>query len=100
MSFYLKVLASPEGEEPGRKYSLSEGDNLAGRITPPCTISLLGTKVSKKHCVFRVAGRKVVVEDLKSSNGIFVNGRQVSSAELKVKDRLVVGEYTLELGEG
>jgi pSer/pThr/pTyr-binding forkhead associated (FHA) protein len=100
MPFHLKVLAAPEGEEAGRKYALAEGDNLAGRVSPPSAIVLAGTKVSKKHCVFRVSGRSVRVEDLKSSNGIFVNGKQVSAAELKVKDRLVVGEYTLEVGEG
>lgn len=100
MPFHLKILVAPKGESPGRKLPLEEGENLAGRIAPPCTILLSGTKVSKRHCLFLVAGAALSVEDLQSSNGLFVNGKQVSSAALKRKDRLVIGEYTLEVGEG
>ncbi|RZA08548.1 MAG: FHA domain-containing protein [Proteobacteria bacterium] len=99
MPFFLKILAAPEGEPVGIKLPLVDGQNLVGRISPPCSIVLKGTKVSKKHGSFLVQGNSVTVEDLKSSNGTFVNGKQVAQATLKLKDRLVVGEYTLELGE-
>jgi len=100
MPFHLKILVAPEGEAAGRKISLAEGENIVGRVAPPSTIVLEGTKVSKRHCVFRVAGADLSVEDLGSSNGLFVNGKRLDQAKLRKKDRLVVGEYTLEVGEG
>ena len=59
---------------------------------------LSGTKVSKKHCVLNVRPGSIRIDDLKSSNGVFVNGKRVTSATLKEKDRLVIGDFVLELG--
>jgi pSer/pThr/pTyr-binding forkhead associated (FHA) protein len=97
MPYFLKVLSSPEGRIDGMKIELTEGENLVGRSAPPAKIKLDGTKVSKKHCVFKVAGTLLKVDDLKSSNGLFVNGKRVESGHLKEKDRLVIGEYVLEV---
>lgn len=97
MSFCLKVLQSPDKKKDGFKLPLEEGDNLIGRVAPPAQIQLEGIKVSKKHCVINVQGASLKVDDLKSSNGLFVNGKKVVSATLKEKDRLVIGEYVLEV---
>ena len=97
MSFCLKVLQSPEKKKDGLKLPLVEGDNLVGRVAPPAQILLEGTKVSKKHCVLKLEGTTLKVDDLRSSNGLFVNGKKVDSAVLKEKDRLVIGEYVLEV---
>jgi pSer/pThr/pTyr-binding forkhead associated (FHA) protein len=37
------------------------------------------------------------VEDLNSANGLYVNGKRVAEAELKAKDRMVVGDFILEV---
>ncbi len=81
----------------GQRFALEEGENPLGRISPPSKIVLASPKVSKLHCVFKVAGDKLSVEDQKSSNGVYVNGKKVTIAPLKDKDRLVIGEYTLEV---
>ncbi|MGZ3649650.1 MAG: FHA domain-containing protein [Bdellovibrionota bacterium] len=99
MSYFLKVLSSPEKKRDGEKIELVEGENLAGRVSPPAQIALPGVKVSKKHCVFNVKNNVLKVDDLKSSNGLFVNGKRVETAILKEKDRLVVGEYVLEVSK-
>ena len=100
MPYFLKVLSSPEKRLEGMKIALKEGENLVGRATPPADILLVGTKVSKKHCVFNVMAAAIRVDDLKSSNGLFVNGKRLITAVLKEKDRLVIGEYILEVGIG
>jgi pSer/pThr/pTyr-binding forkhead associated (FHA) protein len=100
MPFFLKVLSSPEKKLDGLKFELAEGECLLGRASPPAQIRLEGAKVSKKHCVFTVKGHAVKVDDLRSSNGLFVNGKRVESAVLREKDRLVVGEFVLELTKG
>lgn len=97
MSYFLKILSSPDRKRDGTKIELQEGENLVGRASPPARILLEGTKVSKKHCVFNVKGETLKVDDLKSSNGIFVNGKRVETSELKEKDRLVIGEFVLEV---
>ena len=97
MQFFLKILSAPKKEMVGIKVPLVEGKNLLGRLNPPCTIQLEGAKVSKKHCTFHVAGEKLSVEDHNSSNGVFVNGKKTTNLVIKDRDRLVIGEYTLEI---
>jgi pSer/pThr/pTyr-binding forkhead associated (FHA) protein len=100
MPYFLKVLSSPEKRLDGTKISLKEGENLVGRSSPPADILLEGTKVSKKHCVINAKMAALRVDDLKSSNGLFVNGKRVITSVLKEKDRLVIGEFVLEVGLG
>lgn len=100
MPFYLKVLSAPEGQPVGQKLTLAEGESVMGRVAPPSQIVLNGAKVSKRHCTFTCAGGQLTVEDNQSSNGIFVNGKKVPRSPLRARDRLVVGEFILEVGEG
>jgi transcriptional regulator with GAF, ATPase, and Fis domain len=48
--------------------------------------------VSRRHCALRREGGSVVVQDLESRNGTFVNGIPVSRRELKHGDLLTVGD--------
>ena len=51
--------------------------------------------VSGHHaCVFR-EGDHFVVEDLASTNGTFVNGKRVQSAQLASGDRIQIGRVEL-----
>lgn len=97
MPFSLKILSSPDGKLDGIKLPLVEGDNLVGRIAPPAVVQLEGSKVSKKHCVITAKGRALSMVDLRSSNGVFVNGKKVEKSDLKEKDRLMIGEFVLEV---
>lgn len=40
--------------------------------------------VSKQHCLFYFKGNQLHIKDLSSSNGSFVDGKQISKAQLKV----------------
>lgn len=97
MPYFLKILAAPAEGIVGSKLALAEGANLAGRAKPPCGLVLDGAKVSKKHCTFHVQAGRLSVEDHNSSNGVFVNGKKITNSELRAKDRLVIGEFTLEV---
>lgn len=100
MPIFLKILLAPAEELRGVKVPLVEGANTIGRVSPPSSIKLDGTKVSKKHCSVKVSGEKVFLEDLQSSNGVYVNGKKVTSVDLKTGDRMVIGDFTLELVVG
>jgi pSer/pThr/pTyr-binding forkhead associated (FHA) protein len=48
--------------------------------------------VSREHARILVSGNTVVVEDLGSTNGIFVNAVRVDRQELRHGDLVTVGE--------
>lgn len=99
MPLQLKVISAPDPAMAGRKLKLKEGDNVIGRVAPVCDLHLDGVKVSKKHCIIKLQknGAATIV-DLNSSNGVFLNGKQVTSeATLSERDRLVIGEFVLEV---
>ena len=51
--------------------------------------------VSRVHCRLTATERHVQVEDLSSTNGIFVNDKKVRRANLATGDRLRVGRVEL-----
>jgi pSer/pThr/pTyr-binding forkhead associated (FHA) protein len=52
-------------------------------------IPLMG--ISRQHCQLSVQGDKILVKDMGSSNGTFVNGKRVEQQELAAGDKLQVG---------
>ena len=66
--------------EDGRTYALA-GEMLVGREVD-CHISLPSRHVSRYQAKVQVTTLGVVVEDLHSTNGTYVNGRRISSPRL------------------
>jgi pSer/pThr/pTyr-binding forkhead associated (FHA) protein len=56
--------------------------------------------VSGKHAQVDVEGEAVVVTDLGSTNGTFVNGKRVERAELRPNDWITIGKHILTLKAG
>jgi hypothetical protein len=54
-------------------------------------------KISKRHCEVRAKDGRLTLRDLGSTNGTFVNGVQVSNAELKAGDVVTVGDRVLHV---
>lgn len=63
---------------------------------PSCEIPLADPQVSLHHAVIRQAAGGHVIEDQKSRNGTFVNGKRVQRAQLARGDAIVVGGRRLE----
>jgi pSer/pThr/pTyr-binding forkhead associated (FHA) protein len=55
-------------------------------------ISIRSNTVSRRHACLRVGRDVVILEDLGSTNGCYVNGKRVKRQLLKDGDRLEVGE--------
>lgn len=55
--------------------------------------------LSRVHCCLEATEAKLTVEDLKSTNGTFVNGRRVSRAPLHSGDRLRLGRLELVVSQ-
>jgi signal transduction histidine kinase len=59
------------------------------------TIQLHDTEVSREHAEIRRRGNTLSIADLNSSNGTYVNGRQVKEQELASGDQLQLGRTLL-----
>jgi len=81
----------------GQELLLAEGTYLMGRDAS-CHILLDDAKVSRRHAKLNIQGEQVIVEDLGSMNGIYVNGGRVSGAQpLFDGDWVTAGNEELEV---
>src|SRR5215208_5793666 len=82
----------------GRRNMLSGERVLIGR-SRECDIVVSDANVSRRHIELRRGERGWAAVDLGSTNGMKVNGRRLSHAELEPGDRITIGitELTFEL---
>jgi hypothetical protein len=81
----------------GSAIEMRGGQLLVGR-SAMCRLVLDDPLVSRQHAEFRQVGDSVFVHDLKSVNGVLVNGRRVEQkAELRPGDKVVIGEQEMTL---
>lgn len=73
-----------------KEIPLSRGSAVIGR-DESCRLRVPVPSVSRRHCEVAVEDDEVVVRDLGSSNGTFVNGQRVKQAEVVPGDLLTVG---------
>ena len=91
---HLQVVAGPDT---GRMFFLKAGkEALIGRAAT-ADLRLTDPGVSQKHCLVRSAGDIVFVEDLKSRNGIKVNGEPAEARVLDEEGKIELGETTVQL---
>ncbi len=64
---------------------------------PDCTLRLLDSRVSRRHCELRLSPEGLRLRDLDSKNGTWVSGVSVLEAWLSPGTRFVIGETELEV---
>jgi diguanylate cyclase (GGDEF)-like protein len=90
------------GGELGRRVPLAAPLLTVGR-SPASDLSLIHSDVSRSHCRFKVGEAGVTVCDLESTNGTFVNDREIPSSEetpLQSGDHVHVGGVIFKFLEG
>ncbi len=87
----LTVVRGP-GE--GLVFALQPGRQVAGREMS-CAVRVPSTRVSRRHCAFLVQGRRCVVQDLDSSNGVLINGHPMPMCELLDGTYVQIGDVLL-----
>src|SRR5882672_2545113 len=90
---YLMVIA---GAQIGELHKLGRQRMIVGR-SPETHLRLDEPGVSREHTELLIDGGHVIVRDLGSTNGTFVNGSRVEKRELRDGDKLSIGTSTLLL---
>ena len=73
-----------------REFPLNAETTILGRRTD-CTLRIQTSDVSRQHCQLVIKDDGLLVKDLGSSNGTYVNGKRVAETSLSPGDRLTVG---------
>ncbi|MBI5789010.1 MAG: Flp pilus assembly complex ATPase component TadA [Candidatus Schekmanbacteria bacterium] len=85
--------------QPRQELNFDKTAVYLGRV-PENDLVLPHAVVSKKHACFIQKGDKVYIQDLKSSNGTFVNGKKISAPQaITSLDKVAIGEFWLQLAE-
>lgn len=89
----IKILNGPQQ---GKIIPLSKGNNVLGR-SHNADIRIKDTGISKTHAKIYVTADKVIISDLNSSNGTFVNGVLVQNHGIKTGDKVLVNKTIFTL---
>ncbi len=74
-------------------------DVLIGREAI-CDIQYMNRLVSREHAAIRYTGDKFIIVDKKSTNGVYVNGTRIQTAELAMGDIVFIMGLTIIVGAG
>lgn len=86
------------GGDPG-KLELGENEVIIGRV-PECDIQLSVENVSRKHGRILYVNEEYTIEDMGSTNGIYVNGIKVAKCILRNQDLIEIGGVKILFNEG
>lgn len=105
--------SSASGPRPsnGQSISMPKNDELTrllqqrGKIvlgrSSECDVVLDSPSISRRHATLELSGQSVIITDLGSLNGTYVNGRKVSgSMKIQTNDTFFLGKYQLSLAGG
>lgn len=106
MVFALTILAVTKPHMPrlvlltegftGRSFELKAERSTVGRLEDN-NFQIPAPSVSSHHCELLLQGNDVVVKDLDSTNGTFINGEQVTEAKLPIGQSVRFGSIEARL---
>jgi pSer/pThr/pTyr-binding forkhead associated (FHA) protein len=83
------------GDHAGREYRLGPKGVLIGR-TAQCDITINDSSVSRKHASVERKDGRFLLQDLKSTNGTFVNSESIDVHVLNHGDKIRIGRTVLQ----
>ena len=88
-----------KGPRAGLTFMLGPGKIAVGRH-PDSDIVLDDVTVSRQHCRFDANEQELLLEDLGSTNGTYVNNSRVDSAALHPGDEVMIGRFQFLVARG
>ncbi|HLZ53144.1 MAG TPA: FHA domain-containing protein [Verrucomicrobiae bacterium] len=83
----------------GRVHELKADKTTIGRVEDN-TFQIAEPSVSSHHCEVLLRGNEVVIKDLNSTNGTFINEEKITESVLKPGQTLRLGQIELRLENG
>jgi len=83
----------------GRSHELTVDKTTIGRVEGN-TFQIGEPSISSRHCEILLQGSDILVRDLNSTNGTFVNGEKITESVLKPGQILRLGQIELRLETG
>lgn len=80
----------------GRTHDLTAEKTTVGRVEDN-TFQIAEPSVSSHHCEVLLRGSEVVVRDLNSTNGTFINGEKITESPIKPGQILRMGQIEMRL---
>jgi pSer/pThr/pTyr-binding forkhead associated (FHA) protein len=80
----------------GRAHELNVDRTTIGRVEDN-TFQIADASVSSHHCEVLLRGGEVVIRDLNSTNGSYINDAQITESVLKPGQKLRLGQIELKL---
>ncbi len=87
-------LADLKDANSGTVYPITDTTCVIGRAVN-CTLRIKHPALSRYHAMIKQVGDEWILSDIKSLNGVYLNGRRVSQAKLRNNDRIGIGEHQL-----
>ncbi|HMF13712.1 MAG TPA: FHA domain-containing serine/threonine-protein kinase [Gemmataceae bacterium] len=95
MAWQLLVI---DGADKDRRFPLADdGTTTIGSSRKNCDVVLHDLYVSRSHCHVGVMEDRVMVADMESASGTFINGQRITQQEMRSGDVLRVGNSHLRL---
>lgn len=92
MAASIFQLTMRSGPTPGKTFPLEKQEILLGRDLAN-DVSISDPEVSRRHARFLMQEDNVIIEDLGSTNGTFLNGQRIASPQqLRAGDVITLGE--------
>ncbi|MDR3458023.1 MAG: FHA domain-containing protein [Verrucomicrobiae bacterium] len=83
----------------GRLIELTVERTTVGRVEEN-TVQITDASVSSRHAEILLRGTDIVIRDLNSTNGTFINNEKISEATLKPGQTLRFGQVELKIDDG
>jgi len=80
----------------GRTHELKAAKTTIGRVEDN-TFQIAEPSVSSHHCEVLLQGNEVIVRDLNSTNGTYINGEKVTESVVKPNQILRLGQIEMRL---
>ncbi len=77
--------------------SFGKTDRLTIGRSPDNDIKLDGLQISNHHAALVRSNDEVFIEDLKSTNGVYLNGRRISKERVKPEDSVQIGAFLIRV---
>lgn len=89
----IRILSGPQA---GQIYNLKLGRNTIGRSVDS-DIKITTQGISKHHCEVHVGKDKIVLTDLQSSNGTYLNGVKIQNGIIHIGEKFSIHDVVADL---